>query len=107
MYHSLFGCPAETTAEGKLEVPKPKRRSVVFTDNAFPYWFDEGMRHDCIWASRSPPLSPKEIERAIKREPSLAGRECVWWANPVHLKSVPEIDHVHVVSRAAPARIAR
>uniref|UniRef100_A0A7S2SDB3 Uncharacterized protein n=1 Tax=Rhizochromulina marina TaxID=1034831 RepID=A0A7S2SDB3_9STRA len=77
-------------------------REIVFRRNDFPYWFEDGVRHDVLWASRRPPLSCAEVEECIQCEETLSGRQVIWWANPPHLKSIPQIDHVHIISRARP-----
>ena len=96
----IFGWVAERNPEGRQEcqVPEEPERIIVFRPNDFPYYFESGITHDVIWVSAEPPLREWEVQELMRAR--CAGRECIWWANPPRLKSVPEIDHVHVVSRA-------
>ena len=67
-------------------------RLIVMSPNDFPYWFEDGMRHDVIWSSQGV-VTETEVHRLAQM--NLPGREIIWYANPPHLKSVPEIDRVH------------
>lgn len=84
------GVPTPAAARGEA-------RRVTLVENDFPYWFEAGARHDCLWASAGPPLSREEIELVIDAQ--YPDREVVWWSNPPALKSVLGMDHVHIVSR--------
>lgn len=50
----------------------------------FPYYFEPGISHDCLWADR--PLNPVEVEELLSQH--LPGRERLWWINPPVLQSV-------------------
>ncbi len=69
-------------------------------ENAFPYYLQKGIRHDVLWTDGSCPPSPEQIEAIVAA--GFPGREAVWFRNPKRLQSVPGIDHVHILSQAAP-----
>eukprot|EP00210_Caulerpa_lentillifera_P004541 g4333.t1 len=69
--------------------------TVVFTENEFPYFFETGIKHDLLWSEQE--LSSSEIESLIaKYKP---GFEVVWFRNPPELQSIPEVWHVHILSK--------
>jgi len=87
----------------------------VFTPNDFPYFFEQGVKHELLW-SASGPLPDDVVERAVagrvrelyggggegarsSSSSSSVDGEAVWWVNPIELKSVPAIWHAHVVLR--------
>jgi len=96
----------------------------LFAPNDYPYHFEPGaMRHELLWAPA--PLGDPEVEAAVAERgreldaedggdatqtefsegragPGGAGArraEALWWVNPLELKSVPALWHVHVVFR--------
>ena len=71
-------------------------RVVLLTDNDFPYNLEGGTHHYVLWAS-SGILSVDEVRACCRRLERERPCESVWWVNAPRLKSVPEIDHCHIV----------
>ena len=47
-------------------------------------------------------ITEKEIEdakRLLEINPTIHATEILHWSNPPHLKSIPEIDHVHFLCK--------
>lgn len=61
----------------------------------FPYFFEIGIQHDVLWSEDE--LLDSEIEEIIKK--NKVGYEVVWFRNPVELQSIPDLWHVHVLSK--------
>uniref|UniRef100_A0A7S2JUC7 Uncharacterized protein n=1 Tax=Leptocylindrus danicus TaxID=163516 RepID=A0A7S2JUC7_9STRA len=70
--------------------------------NDFPYNFDEGIEHWCLWKTGSG-IDIEEIfdaRRKIAKESEENGKhveDFMHWTNPPNLKSLPEIEHVHIL----------
>lgn len=60
----------------------------------FPYFFEPGIEHHVIWSEQE--LEDTEIERIIQQ--NRQGYDSVWFRNPLHLQTVPELWHVHILS---------
>jgi len=103
---------------------RPQRRIVVRND--FPYYFEDGIEHWCLWKlgctddanyddndggpEDQGEVTEKDIEWA-QRQLVLDGNsslnsavrnrgvivDTLYWVNPPHLKSVPGIDHAHIL----------
>lgn len=71
---------------------------VAWSENEFPYAFECGVEHHCIWCTR--PLTEAEVAAVVAAE--RAGMEAVHWVNPPSLQSVRAVWHAHVASRAGP-----
>jgi len=69
----------------------------MLTDNDFPYWFEPGMEHFVLWCSKGV-LTCEEIEMWCRRVEKEHACETVWWCNPPERKSIPEVEHVHIVT---------
>lgn len=69
----------------------------VLTPNDFPYNMESNVEHYILWKTKEA-LTPTDIDEA-KRELStrLPVVKTLHWINPPHLKSLPEIDHVHIL----------
>ena len=100
--------------------------------NDFPYFVEEGIAHWVLWklqpmdddnkdpngsgvVSSGSSITEDDIAHAkdVIRETSLAANdplfyncEFLHWINPPELKSIPEIDHVHILCRLAPTNKA-
>jgi hypothetical protein len=84
--------------------------------NDFPYYYSPGIQHWILWklggvvTSDELADAKKEILRGIsKNDPRNNFSEIITdhevflhWVNPPHLKSLPGIDHVHILFRGAP-----
>jgi hypothetical protein len=72
--------------------------------NDFPYYFEEGIEHYILWKLKGS-VTYEEIKAAEDHIINEEGRrernkaaEIIHWVNPHHLKSLPEIDHAHILS---------
>lgn len=66
--------------------------------NEYPYHMEENIQHWVLWKLLEP-ISHKEIHEAKQklRNQHKTIIDTAHWVNPSHLKSIPEIDHVHIV----------
>lgn len=64
----------------------------VLSMNTFPYYVQEGISHKLLWSIKD--LNDKEIREYLGKE--LFGLEYVYFRNPEHLRSIPDIFHIHV-----------
>ena len=82
--------------------------------NDFPYNFASDIQHWCLWKLNGI-LNDEEVVKAKqmilnKLEKEEVSTHCsssaegdsvmmIHWKNPIHLKSIPDIDHVHILVR--------
>ena len=66
--------------------------------NDFPYYFAEGIEHWCLW-KLCEDVTDAEIEEAKEDLQNMHGDVVAYlaWRNPPHLKSLPDIDHIHIL----------
>lgn len=69
----------------------------ILIPNDFPYYMVDGVVHYVLWKTNQE-ISEKDI---LDAKEELKGRinatDFLHWMNPHHLKSLPEIDHVHIL----------
>jgi hypothetical protein len=85
--------------------------------NDFPYYFSPGVQHWILWklggmiASDEIANAKLEIFRGSQTDPTHGEQErsaiddhqvFLHWINPPHLKSLPGIDHVHILFNGSP-----
>lgn len=99
LHVKLFGWDSEINDDGKLVAVKSEsyERKIVWMPNDFPYAWEAGIQHDLLWATDLPVLSLKECNDMISKH--LPGKEFVWFTNSMAGRSVPEIDHIQILSR--------
>jgi hypothetical protein len=69
------------------------RKILVLND--FPYYMAYGITHYVLWKTNEN-VTEEDIEEAQEDLKTMMDVEdMLYWANPPHLKSLPEIDHVH------------
>ena len=70
----------------------------VLKPNDFPYFFAEDIEHWCLW-KLCEDLTDDDIYQAKLELQEMHGDIVDWlcWRNPPHLKSLPDIDHVHIL----------
>jgi hypothetical protein len=85
--------------------------SIILIPNDFPYYVEDNVVHYVLWKynnsnnSNSIPntnITEKEIDDAkhiLKTNPRINAIEILHWTNLPHLKSIPEIDHVHFLCK--------
>ncbi|KAJ3159981.1 hypothetical protein HDU86_001246 [Geranomyces michiganensis] len=98
----IFGYVSEKNPEtGKKHAVLPKDpstlRDKVLRTNCYPYYFRPPgeITHAVLW-SRAP-MTDDEIESVLKEK--LPGCEWIFWVNPPGRKTIPDIEHCHVLSR--------
>jgi hypothetical protein len=67
--------------------------------NEFPYYCEEGIEHYCLWKLGGP-INNIEIENTLEDLRNMKERngileDVLYWVNPKHLQSIPDIDHAH------------
>jgi hypothetical protein len=101
----------ETDTNTSSSLPSPK---TIVVRNDFPYYTAENIHHYVLWKLHGI-CSDDDIAQAkedVKQELELGDVEnengddekgqavvvdCLHWINPPHLKSLPDIDHVHIL----------
>jgi hypothetical protein len=80
----------------------PSSQKIVVR-NDFPYYTAEHIHHYVLWKLQGI-CSDDDIEQAeedVKQKLEFDGEsvvaDCLHWINPPHLKSLPDIDHVHIL----------
>jgi hypothetical protein len=70
----------------------------VLRPNDFPYYFADCIEHWCLW-KLCEDVTDEEIEEAKKNLQEMHGDVIGYlsWRNPPHLKSLPDIDHIHIL----------
>ena len=67
--------------------------------NDFPYYMEDGIEHWCLWKLGGGDVNDVDIkwakEELGQRNDDIL--EMLHWINPEHLKSLPDIDHAHIV----------
>ncbi|CAB9526477.1 expressed unknown protein [Seminavis robusta] len=107
--HSKFGFAKRQVAgtgnnEGALvwesypPVSDIKEPQKALVENDFPYYNAPGIQHYILWKIGGD-VTDQEIEEAGQDLRAKLGDVCgvVHWKNPPHLKSLPDIDHVHIL----------
>eukprot|EP00923_Selenidium_pygospionis_P058464 GHVN01102611.1.p1 GENE.GHVN01102611.1~~GHVN01102611.1.p1 ORF type:complete len:227 (+),score=53.77 GHVN01102611.1:255-935(+) len=96
--------PLSKTKIDRGEVKEVDRGEVMLrlSLNDFPYYLSPGMEHWCLWKLNGGELTPIEINKAkqeLKRMKSELGElvSTLDFINPIELKTVPEIEHAHIM----------
>ena len=76
---------------------KKRIKEKVMALNDFPYYLNDEIEHWVLWKIGSN-ITQEDIDCKMK-ELHDGGKysDVLYWMNPVHLKSLPDIDHVHIV----------
>jgi len=71
------------------------RKALVAND--FPYYTTKNVEHWVLWKLGGEPCDDGDIRQAEQDLRAKLGDvvDCLHWVNPPHLKSLPDIDHVH------------
>jgi len=79
-----------------VETQQEKR--LVCALNDFPYYFDDGIQHFILWKLGGIITEQEAIDAAMKlRTENPNYIDHVIYINPPHLKSIPEIEHAHIL----------
>lgn len=78
-----------------------KKVQSVLVPNDFPYYTQQGIEHWVLWKLNGSTITDDEIVDAKTDLTSQLGdvKGIIHWENPPHLKSLPDIDHVHILVR--------
>jgi hypothetical protein len=80
------------------EVKRTERRLLL---NEFPYFVQDGIEHWCLWklcenvTENDISFAKSELNKMSHERGNVIDTLC--WVNPPHLKSVPDIDHAHIL----------
>jgi hypothetical protein len=88
-------------AATKLKAQKPNQPGcrIVWQPNNFPYYTTPEIEMHIIWCEAGH-ISEEDLQQIVAVERPEAEFEVQIFENPPHLKSVPELHHVHVISRS-------
>lgn len=94
-----FGAQTEI-CDARRSVIRPLqgvKSTVLLLPNDFPYHFEPNISHFILWKLNGA-INIEEINAAIEDlKTNLPVLESTYYTNPSHLKSIPEIDHAHIV----------
>ncbi len=93
-----FKCKSEVNeANNKLRaIVDETTPRLLWTENLYPYFFQAGVQHNIVWYLDSK-LEKNVLDEYI-RENIGEHREYIYWENPPHLKSIPDLNHYQVIS---------
>lgn len=97
-----------TFKEWQNDRRKDGKTRIVLSLNDFPYYFEEGIEHWVVWKLGGD-ISTIEIENGkmeILKKADCSNVELIndssvflHWLNPPELKSLPDVDHIHILFR--------
>lgn len=102
LQHESFGYTAIKDEEGKLVAQiddDAKGEKMAWMKNKYPYFFAEGIHHDVVYFDS---IKGRDYCIHTIKNKLGPGREVVWFTNSIESRSVPEIDHIHVIYRDSP-----
>eukprot|EP00980_Cylindrotheca_fusiformis_P024040 scaffold11443_cov116-Cylindrotheca_fusiformis.AAC.1 len=67
----------------------------VLVPNDFPYYMADGIVHYVLWKTKETVTAEDINEAREQLRTMMKLDDILHWVNPPHLKSLPEIDHVH------------
>ena len=89
--------PSQVLCVDRLQFPEGAVKRLV--ENDFSYNFEPDVRHFLLWKLNEG-ITKADVQLAVNELRETHGLEdYVTWVNPEALKSVPEIDHAHIVFR--------
>ncbi|KAH3762525.1 hypothetical protein Pelo_5637 [Pelomyxa schiedti] len=93
-------CGAATAPTAVWEAHRPPEYDestfVRLSDNDYPYWVEDGIRHHVLWSGRH--LSEVEVDAELGRALG-PGHDVMWFENKGDRKSIKRLHHVQVFSR--------
>jgi hypothetical protein len=97
--HTKFQCSKKRNPDGKwYAIPKETTTDqplVVVVPNDFPYYLEDDIQHWVLWKLGGT-CTPDDIAEGQRQiQTAIQATEFLHWINPPHLKSLPDIDHVH------------
>lgn len=96
-------CPETSLWHAHPSIPDATSSGIeesVLVRNDFPYYMADGLEHWILW-KLGPPITERDIEKAKSQLQNERFRphHLLHWINPPHLKSLPQIDHVHFIGK--------
>ncbi len=89
--------PDETKSVVKPFPPEFQTEKLVLSENQFPYYFEPTVQHFLLWKLNGL-ITENEIFNAIESlKSSVVVADFAYYVNPPHLKSMPEIEHAHII----------
>ncbi|KAI3630396.1 hypothetical protein MIR68_011831 [Amoeboaphelidium protococcarum] len=73
------------------------RLQVILKFNDFPYKFEAGILHYCLWSNQD--LSRNFIVEYISEAFDCRVYDMLWFMNPPHKKTIKNVWHVHILLR--------
>ena len=70
---------------------------MVLVKNDFPYFFEDDIEHWILW-KLDEDLTKSDIDLTLE-DMRREGVKTLFWINPENLKSLPEIDHAHILCK--------
>ena len=100
---------SSSSSSSILDATRPNNfKTMVLLPNEFPYFVGDSVEHWVLWKLYDE-ISQHDIDDAIrslqKNTPDPVDEtgpdmdDVLWWENPPHLKSLPQINHVHILVR--------
>jgi hypothetical protein len=109
--HSKFGFVKKFNRDSqRMEAQQPDETDddsstemmirLALLPNDFPYYTQTGIEHWVLWKLNGS-ITEEDIDEAKKDLRNRLGDIVgfIHWENPPHLKSLPDIDHVHILAR--------
>jgi hypothetical protein len=93
-------------AHPQLSVAQQIRVEKRLCLNDFPYFMMEGLEHWILW-KLGEPVTEADVLDAKENLSNMTDTngeltDTLHWINPPHLKSLPDIDHVHILCKRGP-----
>ena len=100
---------SSSSSSSILDATRPNNfKTMVLLPNEFPYFVGDSVEHWVLWKLYDE-ISQDDIDDAIRHlqknttgavgETAAETDDVLWWENPPHLKSLPQINHVHILVR--------
>jgi Protein of unknown function (DUF3605) len=91
-----------TTAALSTDHPQFNNNDVALVKNDYPYFVQDGIEHWVLWKLHAN-ITSDDVDQALSDLRSTYGKDdivdCIWWENPPSLKSLPDINHIHILVR--------
>jgi hypothetical protein len=100
--HTVFGIQYTINDTGKMYINHDmisKDVKLELTPNEFPYPIHNNMRHYVLWKLNGD-ITEQDIfvatENMFKKDNVI---DYMYWNNPLHKRSIPGIEHVHIIAQ--------
>lgn len=90
----------ETSGKWKAVPASVFNSTTSLVKNDYPYFVESDIEHRVLWKLYSE-ISKEDVDEAIEELQSRYGDivDTIWWENPPALKSLPDINHVHILAK--------